>query len=160
MKETTEMADNDAIDPMWVWGETAEAPRVLHSMIRVRDVDKSLRFYRDGLGMTLLNRYDFEKGRFSILFLSFAGYRDGPAALELTYNWDQDENYSHGSGYGHVAIGVPDVGEMYERLGSFGGTQVSAPKPMIIGAPELAFVKDPDGYSIELIQTRRSRNAA
>ena len=149
------MATEAAIDPMWVWGETADKPRVLHSMIRVRDVDAALRFYRDGLGMTLLDRYDFEKGRFSILFLSFAGYRDGPAALELTYNWDQAEDYTHGTGYGHVAIGVPDVAEAYERLADYGGTQVSPPKAMMEGAPLLAFVKDPDGYAIELIQIRR-----
>jgi len=143
------------IDPMWAWGDNADQPRLLHSMIRVRDVDAALRFYRDGLGMTLLDRYDFEKGRFSILFLSFAGYRDGPAAIELTYNWDQAEDYSHGSGYGHVAIGVPDVGAVYERLAEYGGTQVSAPRAMMEGTPQLAFVKDPDGYAIELIQIRR-----
>ena len=146
---------DDIIDPLWVWGETADRPRLLHSMLRVRDVDKALRFYCDGLGMTLLDRYDFEKGRFSILFLSFAGYRDGPAAIELTYNWDTDAPYTHGSGYGHVAIGVPDVGAMYERLRDFGGEPVTAPKTMMEGAPELAFVKDPDGYAIELIQIRR-----
>src|SRR3546814_6291107 len=111
-------------------------------LIRVRDVDAALLFYRDGLGMTRLDRYDFEKGRFSILFLSFAGYRDGPAALELTYNWDQAEDYTHGSGYGHVAIGVHDVAAVYERLGEYGGTQVSPPKAMMEGAPQLAFVKD------------------
>ena len=149
------MATDAAIDPMWVWGEAAEKPRLLHSMIRVRDVDAALRFYRDGLGMALLDRYDFEKGRFSILFLSFAGYRDGPAAIELTYNWDQAEDYTHGSGYGHIAIGVPDVPAAYERLAEYGGTQVSPPKAMMEGAPQLAFVKDPDGYAIELIQIRR-----
>jgi lactoylglutathione lyase len=149
------MATDAAIDPMWVWGETADKPRLLHSMIRVRDVDAALRFYCDGLGMTLLDRYDFEKGRFSIIFLSFAGYRDGPAAIELTYNWDQAEDYTHGSGYGHIAIGVPDVPATYERLAEYGGTQVSAPKAMMEGTPQLAFVKDPDGYAIELIQIRR-----
>jgi len=150
------MADTaEKLDPLWVWGETADRPRMLHSMIRVRDVEAALRFYRDGLGMSLLDRYDFEQGRFSILFLSFGSYRDGQAALELTYNWDQAEDYSHGSGYGHVAIGVPDVGAMYERLARYGGTPVTAPKKMMAGAPELAFVKDPDGYAIELIQIRR-----
>jgi lactoylglutathione lyase len=150
------MSESKPVDPSWVWGEEGERPRVLHSMIRVRDVEASLRFYCDGLGMSLLDRYDIEAGRFSILFLSYAGYREGPAALELTYNWDQDEPYSHGSGYGHVAIGVPDVKAMYERLRAYGGEQKSPPKPMMPGAPELAFVKDPDGYSIELIQTRRA----
>ena len=108
------MSGSQTVDPLWAWGEDADRPRVLHSMIRVRDVDASLRFYCDGLGMTLLDRYDFEQGRFSILFLSYAGYRDGPAAIELTCNWDQDEAYSHGSGYGHVAIGVLDVAAMWE----------------------------------------------
>lgn len=149
------MANSAKIDPLWAWGEEATRPRVLHSMLRVRDVEKALRFYRDGLGMDVLDRYDFEQGRFSILFLSFAGYRDGPAALELTYNWDTEQDYSHGSGYGHVAIGVPDVTAMYERLADYGGTQVTAPKKMMAGAPELAFVKDPDGYAIELIQIQR-----
>ncbi|WP_232476194.1 lactoylglutathione lyase [Flavisphingomonas formosensis] len=148
-------AETDKIDPLWVWGETADRPRLLHSMLRVRDVEKSLRFYCDGLGMTLLDRYDFEQGRFSILFLSFAGYRDGPAAIELTYNWDTETPYTHGSGYGHIAIGVPDVAAMYARLGDHGGEPVTAPKTMMAGAPELAFVKDPDGYAIELIQIRR-----
>ena len=150
------MASAQAIDPLWVWGEEAEQPRILHTMIRVRDVDASLRFYRDGLGMNVLDRYDFEKGQFSIIFLSYAGYRDGPAALELTYNWDRSEDYSHGSGYGHIAIGVPDVSAMYDRLPNFGGKQGSAPKSMLPGAPQLAFVQDPDGYAIELIQIRRS----
>ncbi|MDY6945502.1 MAG: VOC family protein [Pseudomonadota bacterium] len=149
------MAGATAFDPLWVWGEDSTQPRVLHSMIRVRDLEASLRFYRDGLGMAVLDRYDFEKERFSILFLSYAGYRDGPAALELTHNWDQSQPYSHGSGYGHLAIGVSDVPAMYERLAGFGGQQASAPRSMRPGAPQLAFVKDPDGYAIELIQIQR-----
>tara|TARA_R110002049_G_scaffold36727_10_gene116713 strand:+ start:4551 stop:4946 length:396 start_codon:yes stop_codon:yes gene_type:complete len=128
-------------------------------MFRVRDIDASLRFYCDGLGMQLLDRYDFEQGRFSILFLSYAGYRAGPAALELTYNWDQEADYSHGSGYGHIAIGVPDVPAMWSRLTQFGGRQGSAPKSMLEGAPQLAFVQDPDGYAIELIQVNRQPSA-
>jgi lactoylglutathione lyase len=148
------------IDPFWVWGEDTKTPRILHSMFRVRDIDASLRFYCDGLGMQLLDRYDFEQGRFSILFLSYAGYRDGPAALELTYNWDHDGDYSHGSGYGHIAIGVPDVPTMWSRLAQFGGRQGSAPKSMMEGAPQLAFVYDPDGYAIELIQVNRHPSAA
>lgn len=153
------MPATSEIDPLWVWGEHADRPRLLHSMLRVRDVDASLRFYCEGLGMTLLDRYDFEAGRFSILFLSFSGYRDGEAAIELTYNWDQNEGYTHGSGYGHVAIGVPDVRAMWERLADFGGKQGTAPKQMMAGAPELAFVQDPDGYAIELIQIDRSSTA-
>jgi lactoylglutathione lyase len=150
------MTESKPIDPLWVWGENADQPRVLHSMLRVRDVDASLRFYCDGLGMTLLDRYDFDASRFSILFLSYAGYRDGAAALELTYNWDQAEDYTHGSGYGHVAIGVPDVPAMWERLAEYGGKRGTAPKAMMPGAPQLAFVQDPDGYAIELIQISRN----
>lgn len=153
------MPNGRQVDPLWVWGEDAERPRILHTMVRVRDLDASLRFYRDGLGMAVLGRHDLEKGRFTIVFLSYAGYREGPAAIELTYNWDQAEPYSHGSGYGHVAIGVTDVPAMYERLARFGGTQATAPKSLVPGAPSLAVIKDPDGYAIELIQIRRSADA-
>lgn len=143
------------IDPLWVWGEEGNRPRLLHTMIRVRDIDASLRFYCDGLGMRVLDRYDIDAGRFSILFLSFAGYRDGEAAIELTWNWDQTEDYSHGTGYGHIAIGVPDVRSTWERLARFGGTQRTAPKTIMPGAPQLAFIADPDGYAVELIQINR-----
>jgi len=153
------MSATDELDPLWAWGEHADRPRILHSMLRVRDVDASLRFYCDGLGMTLLDRYDFEAGRFSILFLSYSGYRDGAAALELTYNWDQDGEYTHGSGYGHVAIGVPNVAAMWERLAEYGGRQGTPPKQLMAGAPQLAFVTDPDGYAIELIQIDRASTA-
>jgi lactoylglutathione lyase len=151
------MSASKAIDPLWAWGEEGDQPRVLHSMLRVRDVNASLRFYCDGLGMKVLNRYDFEAGRFSILFLSYAGYRDGPAALELTYNWDQNSDYTHGTGYGHLAIGVPDVPAMWQRLVEYGGHQTTVPKPMLEGAPLQAFINDPDGYSIELLQIHRTQ---
>lgn len=150
------MSDEKPSDSLWVWGEAAEKPRLLHSMLRVRNIDAALRFYCEGLGMSLLDRYDFEAGRFSILFLSYAGYREGPAALELTYNWDQDGDYTHGTGYGHIAIGVPDVPAMWGRLAAYGGRQGTAPKAMVPGAPQLAFVYDPDGYAVELIQICRA----
>lgn len=148
----------DPTDRYWNWGRNADKPRLLHAMIRVRDVDAALRFYVDGLGMKVLDRFDIEAGRFSILFLSYTDYESGPA-IELTYNWDQKENYSHGSGYGHIAIGVPDIEEMFARLPAYGGVQVTAPKRQLPGAPLLAFVKDPDGYAIELIQIRRDKAA-
>lgn len=159
-REERRLSNSDKIDPLWVWGESSKRPRLLHAMLRVRDLDVSLRFYCDGLGMTLLDRYDFEAGRFSIIFLSYSGYRDGQAALELTFNWDQSEGYTHGSGYGHIAIGVPNVRAMWERLNEYGGKQGTAPKQMIAGAPELAFVQDPDGYAIELIQIDRATTAS
>jgi lactoylglutathione lyase len=138
----------------WPWGTAAERPRFLHTMIRVRDVDAALRFYVDGLGMKLLDRYDFENGRFSLLYLAFDGY-DGGGALELTYNWDVKEGYSHGSGYGHIALGVPDIQSAVSRLEALGAQISLRPKKMVAGAPHIAMVKDPDGYQIELIQTRR-----
>jgi lactoylglutathione lyase len=144
------MNADTAIDPLWVWGEAADQPRLLHSMIRVRDVDAALRFYRDGLGMTLLDRYDFEKGRFSILFLSFAGYRDGPAAIELTYNWDRAEPYPTGEAFGHIAIEVPDVYATCDRLAKNGVKIVRPAGPMKHGTRVIAFVEDPDGYKVEL----------
>jgi lactoylglutathione lyase len=142
------------IDKLWVWGRVAEVPRLLHSMIRIRDIDASLNFYCAGLGMRLLDRYDFESHRFSILFLSFDDYATGPA-LELTYNWEVEEPYSHGSGYGHVALGVPDIEGTVARLTVHGGTVTRTLYRLVELGPLMAFVKDPDGYSIELIQTRK-----
>lgn len=143
----------DPIEAYWKWGRAADRPRMLHTMLRVRDLPASLRFYVDGLGMKVLDRYDIEAGRFSILFVSFTGYDEGPA-IELTHNWDQAEDYSRGSGYGHIAVGVPDIEAVYARLAEFGGRCVKPPRPQLPGAPPLAFVEDPDGYAIELIQTR------
>lgn len=139
----------------WVWGHEAQRPRVLHTMVRVRQLDRALAFYEQGLGMKVLNRYDFETGRFSIVFLAYEGYDQG-GAIELTCNWDQADEYSHGSGYGHISVGVPDIQDMVQRLERHGGTVTVNPKPQAPGAPLLAFVKDPDGYSIELIQTCRN----
>jgi lactoylglutathione lyase len=148
------MGDVKTDDKLWVWGEKATRPRLLHAMIRIRDVDASLRFYREGMGMKLLDRYDFEAYKFSILFLSFDEYDEGPA-IELTYNWGVEEPYSHGSGYGHIALGVPDVAGTAKALADHGGTITKEPYQLVSGGPTMAFVKDPDGYSIELIQTRR-----
>lgn len=148
------LAAADEAAKFWVWGDAAEAPRLLHSMFRVRDIDASLRFYRDGMGMALLDRFDFEAGRFSILFLSFGTYQDAPA-IELTYNWDVELPYDQGSAYGHIALGVPDVAEILARLEVNGGVIARQPYRLVDNGPILAFVKDPDGYSIELIQTKR-----
>lgn len=148
----------DAEDKLWVWGTDATRPRLLHSMIRVRDIDASLGFYCDGMGMKLLDRYDFEAYKFSILFLSFDDYGAGPA-IELTYNWGVEEPYSHGSGYGHIALGVPDVKQTAMTLAEHGGIISKEPYVLVPGGPMMAFVKDPDGYSIELIQTHRSEDS-
>src|SRR5436190_378141 len=137
-------------DQYWIWGKHADRPRILHSMIRVRDLDQSLDFYCGKLGMKVLSRVDFEQGRFSIVFVNFSDDYDS-GAIELTYNWDHEANvegYTHGNGYGHIAIGVPDVHGTCEQLRKEGVTIVVEPKSMLPGAPALAFVKDPDGYSI------------
>lgn len=143
----------EAVDErLWVWGANAVEPRLLHTMIRVRNLDKSLMFYCDGLGMEPISRFDSEQGRFSLVFLSFTSFASGPA-IELTHNWDQPDDYTHGNGYGHIAIGVPDIHGMCRKLEACGGVITTAPKHMVPGAPALAFVKDPDGYAVELIQT-------
>ncbi|AEG50867.1 lactoylglutathione lyase [Sphingobium chlorophenolicum L-1] len=147
-------AENADIDRLWIWGSAAHRPRLLHTMFRVLDVERSLRFYVEGLGMRLLDRYDFEQYRFSILFLSFNDYADGPG-LELTFNWDQAEPYTHGSGYGHIAVGVGDVAAAVARLEEHGGAITREPYRLVVGGPMMAFGKDPDGYAIELIQTMR-----
>jgi len=148
---------SDAVTPavdssLWVWGANAIRPRLLHSMLRVKNLDASIKFYCQGLGMHEISRFESEQGRFTLLFLSYTDFASGPA-IELTYNWDQADDYSHGTGFGHLAVGVPDIQGMCDRLAAHGGTVTTAPKKMLEGAPHLAFVKDPDGYSIELIQT-------
>lgn len=149
-----EVADKDFDPAYWSWGTESKGPRFLHAMIRVKDADASIAFYTQGLGMKVLDRYDFEGGRFSLIYLAFDGY-DGGGALELTYNWDQPEPYSHGSGYGHIAIGVPDIHVAVAGLEAIGAEIPTRPKQMVAGAPFIAFAKDPDGYQIELIQTNR-----
>ncbi len=141
-------------DAYWMWGKDADRPRILHSMIRVADLDRSLHFYCDVLGMKQLSRVDVEAGRFTIVFVNFSeDYESG--AIELTHNWDREESYTHGTGYGHVAIGVPDIHGACDRLRAAGVEITVEPKVMLPGAPALAFAKDPDGYAIELIQTAR-----
>ena len=144
---------DDRTDELWAWGDSDREPRLLHTMLRVGNLERSLAFYCDLLGMHVLKRYDFESGRFSILFLSFSDdYRSG--AIELTHNWDRD-GYDVGNGYGHVAIGVPDFLEQCERMKARGVEFTSEPMRMMEGAPLLAIARDPDGYAVELIQTAR-----
>lgn len=124
--------------------------QILHTMIRVADLDESLRFYTEVLGMKLLRKTDYESGRFT---LAFVGYRDESegAVIELTYNWDTHE-YDLGNGFGHIAIGVPDIYETCEAVRARGGKIVREPGPMKHGGGPIAFLEDPNGYRIELIQ--------
>jgi lactoylglutathione lyase len=125
--------------------------RLLHTMIRVNDLEESLAFYTGVLGMRLLRRRDYEAGRFT---LAFVGYDDESAAavLELTHNWDTNR-YALGDAFGHVAIGTDDIHATCERIRAAGGKIVREPGPMKHGTSIIAFVEDPNGYRIELIQT-------
>jgi lactoylglutathione lyase len=126
--------------------------RVLHTMIRVNDLEESLRFYTGVLGMKLLRRKDYEGGRFT---LAFVGYGDeaSTAVLELTHNWDT-KSYTLGDAFGHVAIGTGDIQGTCEKIRAAGGKIVREPGPMKHGTTVIAFVEDPNGYKIELIETK------
>ena len=129
----------------------ADKSRLLHTMIRVRDLDASLNFYTNQLGMKLLRKRDYPSGKFT---LAFVGYGDetNSTVLELTHNWEQAEPYNLGSAFGHLAIAVPDVYKACERL-TAAGVKVPRPAgPMAHGGSVIAFIEDPDGYRIELIE--------
>ena len=126
--------------------------RMLHTMLRVGDLEKSLRFYCDVLGMRLLRRKDYPSGRFTLAFVGY-GDEDTNTVIELTHNWDTD-HYDLGAGYGHIALGVEDIYDACQRLRDKGAKIVREPGPMKHGGSEIAFVEDPDGYKIELIQLR------
>ena len=126
--------------------------RLLHTMLRVGDLQRSLRFYTEALGMRLLRTTDRPEQKYS---LAFVGYDDESrsAVLELTYNYGV-ERYDLGSAYGHVAIGVPDVKAACERVRQHGGRVTREPGPVKGGTSVIAFVEDPDGYKIEFIESR------
>jgi len=126
--------------------------RLLHTMIRVNDLDESLRFYCDTLGMKLLRKQDYPAGRFTLAFVGYDS-EDKTAVVELTYNWDTHQ-YDLGNAFGHLALGTPDIYRTCEELRAKGGRIVREPGPMKHGGSEIAFVEDPNGYRIELIQTR------
>lgn len=125
--------------------------QLLHTMIRVFDLDKSIDFYTNKLGMKLLRKKDYPTGEFT---LAFVGYGDetSNAVIELTHNWGQKEPYQLGTAFGHLAIGVPDIYGTCEKLAQAGVKIPRPPGPMKHGGSVIAFVEDPDGYKIELIQ--------
>ena len=124
--------------------------RILHTMIRVGDLDRSIKFYTEVLGMRVLRRKDYPDGRFTN---TFVGYDDESraAVLELTHNWDT-KSYDLGNGYGHVAIAVEDAYKACEEIKKRGGKVTREAGPMKHGTTVIAFAEDPDGYKIELIQ--------
>jgi len=128
--------------------------RLLHTMIRVADLDQSIDFYTRVLGMRLLRRKDYPGGKFTLAFVGY-GEESDTAVIELTHNWDTS-SYDHGNAFGHLAIGVgdgsDDIYRVCDRIRSDGGTISREPGPMKHGDTIIAFVQDPDGYPIELIQ--------
>ncbi len=126
--------------------------RMLHTMLRVGDLERSLAFYCEVLGMRLLRRKDYPSGRFTLAFVGF-GEEDQHTVLELTHNWDTAA-YTLGDAFGHVALGVEDIYATCEALRAKGARIVREPGPMKHGGSEIAFIEDPDGYKIELIQLR------
>ena len=126
--------------------------RILHTMLRVGDLEKSLAFYTEVLGMKLLRRNDFPGGKFTLAFVGYQDEKDA-AVLELTHNWGVD-HYEIGSGYGHVALEVDDAYAACAEIKKRGGIVTREAGPMQHGTSVIAFVQDPDGYKIELVQKR------
>jgi len=124
--------------------------RILHTMIRVGDLDRSIAFYTEVLGMSLLRRKDYPGGKFTLAFVGY-GPESEQAVIELTHNWDTTE-YDLGNGFGHIAIEVDDAYAACNEIKKRGGVVTREAGPMKHGSTVIAFVRDPDGYSIELIQ--------
>ena len=127
--------------------------RMLHTMIRVMDLDKSLAFYTGAMGMKILRKRDVPEGKYT---LAFVGYDDesSQAVVELTHNWDQAKPYEIGTGFGHLAVGVPDVKGVCDQVAKAGGKITRPRGPVKFGTTVIAFVEDPDGYKIELIERK------
>ena len=124
--------------------------RVLHTMLRVGNLEESLKFYCDVLGMKLIRQKDYPGGEFTLAFVWYADESE-QAVIELTYNWGVDR-YELGNAYGHIAIGVEDIYGTCDKIKTLGGKVTREPGPMKHGSTEIAFVEDPSGYKIELIQ--------
>ncbi|OUS17924.1 lactoylglutathione lyase [Rhodospirillales bacterium 47_12_T64] len=127
--------------------------RFLHTMIRVIDLEKSIDFYTRHLGMKLLRKKDFPSGEFTLAFLGY-GDEEDHTVIELTHNWGVTEPYDHGNGFGHLALGIPDIYATCAALEKEGVNIPRKPGPMKHGSTVIAFIDDPDGYKIELIEGR------
>jgi lactoylglutathione lyase len=126
--------------------------RILHTMLRVGNLQKSIAFYTEVLGMKLLRQNDYPEGKFTLAFLGYGDESDH-SVIELTYNWDTDR-YDIGSGFGHIALEVDDVYQATQDIRARGGKIIRDAGPMNAGTTIIAFVEDPDGYQIELIGTK------
>jgi lactoylglutathione lyase len=127
--------------------------RLLHTMLRVGDLETSIRFYCEVLGMKLIRRDDFPDGRFTLAFVGYGNESDH-TVIELTHNWDTS-TYTIGDAYGHIAIGVDDIYATCDEIAAKGGKVIRAPGAMKHGSTVIAFVEDPTGYKVELIQVRK-----
>jgi lactoylglutathione lyase len=125
--------------------------KMLHTMIRVKDLDASIDFYTRLLGMKLLRKKDYPGGEFTLAFVGYGDEKDH-AVIELTHNWGRQEPYDLGSGFGHIALGVRGIYETCDRLAAEGAKIPRPPGPMKHGGSVIAFIEDPDGYKIELIE--------
>ena len=123
--------------------------RLLHTMLRVGDLDRSIKFYTETLGMTLLRKKNYPEGKFTLAFIGYGDEKNN-TAIELTHNWDTSE-YEIGNAFGHIAIEVEDVYKATDKIKSLGGEIIREAGPMNAGTTIIAFVKDPDGYEIELL---------
>ena len=126
--------------------------KFLHTMLRVYDLDRSIAFYRDLLGMKQLRRNEVPAGRYTLVFMGYASNAEGQAEIELTHNWDQPAPYDLGTAFGHLAVGVPNVAAACETVRAGGGRVTREAGPVKFGTTVIAFVEDPNGYKIELIQ--------
>ena len=126
--------------------------RILHTMLRVGDLDKSIDFYVNRLGMSLIRRKDYPHGEFTLAFVGYGSEKDN-TVIELTHNWSKNsEDYEIGDKYGHIAIGVKDIHRTCQNLEDYGCKVTTKPKRMKNSSTLLAFIEDPDGYKIELIE--------
>lgn len=123
--------------------------RILHTMIRVKNLDASVDFYTRVIGIIEIKRKEYPGGKFT---LCFVGYNPEGPQIELTYNWEQEDDYTLGEGFGHIAIGYDDIYALCDKIRKDGGQIVREPGSMKHGTTHIAFVRDPDGYAIELIQ--------
>lgn len=122
--------------------------RIAHTMIRTGDLDRSIAFYTDLLGMKVFKNKEYPSGKFTLVFL---GYSENAATLELTYNWEGPSTYAIGTGFGHIAIETEDIYSLCSKVEAGGGKVTRPPGPMKHGGSVIAFIEDPDGYKIELI---------
>lgn len=129
----------------------SENYQYMHTMLRVRNLDASVKFYTQLFGMRELRRHEVPAGKYTLAFLGY-GDESTHTVLELTYNWGQDDGYQIGTGFGHLAVGMPDVYGAVEKMRAGGAKVTREPGPVQHGTTVIAFVEDPDGYKTELIQ--------